>query len=94
MKKNKIFRKKNRKIVDENSPNFFAKNKYYILLGLILAVIAIIRIRLLNIPLERDEGEYAYFGQLMLDGIPPFKAAYTMKFPGTHFMYAFFKKKI
>lgn len=90
MKKNKILRKKNRKSVEEKSPNFLVKNKYYILLGLILAIIAIIRIRLLNIPLERDEGEYAYFGQLMLNGIPPFKAAYTMKFPGTHFMYAFF----
>jgi hypothetical protein len=29
------------------------------------------RIRLLGIPLERDEGEYAYAGQLMLQGIAP-----------------------
>ena len=41
-----------------------------------LAIIAFtlvvaIRIRLLGIPLERDEGEYAYAGQLMLLGIPP-----------------------
>ena len=32
---------------------------------------AMVRIRLLDIPLERDEGEYAYTGQLLLQGIPP-----------------------
>ena len=47
-----------------------------------------IRIRLLNLPLERDEGEYAYAGQLMLHGIPPYKLAYNMKFPGTYAAYA------
>jgi len=40
-----------------------------IVLGLVIAI----RIRLLGIPLERDEGEYAYAGQLMLQGIPPYK---------------------
>jgi hypothetical protein len=52
--------------------------------GLTLAI----RIRLLGIPLERDEGEYAYAGQLMLQGIPPYKLAYNMKFPGTYAAYA------
>jgi hypothetical protein len=47
-----------------------------------------IRIRLLGIPLERDEGEYAYAGQLMLQGIPPYKLAYNMKFPGIYAAYA------
>jgi hypothetical protein len=47
-----------------------------------------IRIRLLGIPLERDEGEYAYAGQLLLQGIPPYKLAYSMKFPGTYVAYA------
>src|SRR4029077_4331379 len=41
-----------------------------------------------GIPLERDEGEYAYAGQLMLQGIPPYKLAYNMKFPGTYIAYA------
>jgi hypothetical protein len=58
-----------------------------------LAIIAFtlvvaIRIRLLGIPLERDEGEYAYAGQLILQGIPPYKLAYNMKFPGTYAAYA------
>ena len=52
-----------------------------------LTVVAI-RIRLLGVPLERDEGEYAYTGQLMLQGIPPYKLAYSMKFPGTAAAYA------
>jgi 4-amino-4-deoxy-L-arabinose transferase-like glycosyltransferase len=55
-----------------------------IVFGLVLAI----RIRLLGIPLERDEGEYAYAGQLMLQGIPPYKLAYNMKFPGTYAAYA------
>jgi 4-amino-4-deoxy-L-arabinose transferase-like glycosyltransferase len=55
-----------------------------IVFGLVLAI----RIRLLRIPLERDEGEYAYAGQLMLQGIPPYKLACNMKFPGTYAAYA------
>jgi hypothetical protein len=55
-----------------------------IVLGLVIAI----RIRLVGIPLERDEGEYAYAGQLMLQGIPPYKLAYNMKFPGTYAAYA------
>lgn len=54
----------------------------------VLAVTAAIRIRLLDIPLDRDEGEYAYIGQLLLEGVPPFASAYTMKMPGIHAVYA------
>ena len=46
------------------------------------------RLRLLSFPLERDEGEYAYAGQLMLQGIPPYELAFNMKFPGTYLAYA------
>ncbi|OPY62394.1 MAG: hypothetical protein A4E57_03995 [Syntrophorhabdaceae bacterium PtaU1.Bin034] len=53
-----------------------------------LLFVVIVRTRLLGFPLERDEGEYAYLGQLILHGIPPFDIAYNMKFPGTYFMYA------
>jgi hypothetical protein len=54
----------------------------------IFSLTTAIRIRLLGIPLERDEGEYAYAGQLLLQGIPPYKLAYSMKFPGTYVAYA------
>jgi 4-amino-4-deoxy-L-arabinose transferase-like glycosyltransferase len=61
---------------------------WWILLTIALVLIAVIRIRLLSFPLERDEGEYAYAGQLMLQGIPPYQLAYNMKFPGTYAAYA------
>src|SRR5208282_6819705 len=54
----------------------------------VLVVVAAVRLRLLNFPLERDEGEYAYSGQLLLQGIPPYQLAYNMKFPGTYAAYA------
>ncbi len=54
----------------------------------VLVAVAAVRLRLADIPLERDEGEYAYTGQLMLQGIPPYELAYSMKFPGTAAMYA------
>jgi hypothetical protein len=46
------------------------------------------RLRLLGIPLERDEGEYGYAGQQMLAGIPPFVSIYHVKFPGIYAVYA------
>jgi 4-amino-4-deoxy-L-arabinose transferase-like glycosyltransferase len=49
---------------------------------------AAIRWRLVDIPLERDEGEYAYVAQLLLDGVPPFAQAYNMKMPGIYAAYA------
>jgi len=54
----------------------------------ILMFVAAIRFRLREMPLERDEGEFAYAGQLFLHGVPPGKLAYTMKLPGTHAAYA------
>ena len=54
----------------------------------VLVVVAAARLRLLNFPLERDEGEYAYAGQLMLQGIPPYQLAYNMKLPGVYAAYA------
>ena len=61
---------------------------WWVLAVVIFSLTAAIRVRLLGIPLERDEGEYAYAGQLLLQGIPPYKLAYSMKFPGTYFVYA------
>ena len=54
----------------------------------ILLCTALIRVRLAPTPLERDEGEYAYAGQLMLQGIPPYSLASNMKLPGTYAMHA------
>ncbi|MGC2062775.1 MAG: glycosyltransferase family 39 protein [Thermodesulfovibrionales bacterium] len=60
----------------------------WLFLIVIILFVIFVRIRLLEFPLERDEGEYAYMGQLILQGIPPYSEAYNMKFPGTYLMYA------
>jgi 4-amino-4-deoxy-L-arabinose transferase-like glycosyltransferase len=57
------------------------------LLAVLLAV-GLIRARLLDAPLERDEGEYAVMGQLLLQGEAPFQSAWNMKLPGTAMAYA------
>jgi len=57
-------------------------------LFLLIAAFAMLRLRLLDLPLERDEGEYAYAGQLILHGIPPYKILYNMKWPGTYAAFA------
>lgn len=61
---------------------------YYLLVAVVILSFALIRFRLRDMPLERDEGEYAYAGQLLLQGIPPYQLAYNMKFPGTYVAYA------
>ncbi len=57
-------------------------------LAAVMLFVCFVRYRLLNIPLERDEGEYALMGQMILKGIPPYEMAYNMKLPGTYYMYA------
>ncbi len=60
----------------------------YVLLAVILVLVTLVRLRVADVPLERDEGEYAYAAQLILQGIPPYELAYNMKFPGTYYAYA------
>lgn len=57
------------------------------IIGVIIAAV-VIRGRLLSVPFERDEGEYAYIAQQMLKGIPPYISAYSMKLPGIYVVYA------
>lgn len=59
-----------------------------LLTGLVLAFA--IRIRLSDVPLERDEGEYGYAGQLVLQGVPPYVEMNNMKLPGVYYAYALF----
>jgi len=64
------------------------RNSCFALLLLAILLTALVRYRLRTMPLERDEGEYAYAGQLILHGIPPYQHAYSMKLPGTAATYA------
>lgn len=62
----------------------------HVTLGLIIVGYALVRLRVAALPLERDEGEFAYGGQLILRLEPLYRFAHTMKWPGTHAMYALF----
>jgi hypothetical protein len=57
------------------------------LLAVLLGTAAL-RLRLLDVPLERDEGEFAYMAQLILRGEVPYLAAHNMKLPGVYYAYA------
>ncbi|MGH7302733.1 MAG: ArnT family glycosyltransferase [Candidatus Rokuibacteriota bacterium] len=60
----------------------------WVAVAAVVAAAAVVRLRLLDVPLDRDEGEYAYVGQLLLDGIPPYALAYNLKLPGIYGVYA------
>ncbi|MBF0464985.1 MAG: glycosyltransferase family 39 protein [Nitrospirae bacterium] len=68
------------------------RSELYAWLTLLIALVLIIavRIRFLDFPLERDEGEFAYIAKLILNNLEPYKYAYTMKLPGTALVYALF----
>jgi len=57
-------------------------------MGVVLVTVAAIRLRLLEFPLERDEGEYAYMGRMLLQGVAPYGEAANMKWPGVYLAYA------
>jgi hypothetical protein len=72
----------------EPAPIVIPPYVYYVMIGVVILSFALIRVRLRDMPLERDEGEYAYAGQLILQGIPPYQIAYNLKLPGTYAAYA------
>src|SRR5262249_17236830 len=47
-----------------------------------------VTLRLLAIPLERDEGDFAYGAQRLLDGAAPWAEVYGMRPPGVYAAYA------
>ena len=75
-------------LIPLESPRCGDRLPYYLPLLLVIVFFSLIRWHFRYIPLERDEGEYAYAGQLMLHGIPPYTLIYSMKLPGTFAAYA------
>jgi len=67
---------------------FTSPRLYGSILVVILLLSAVLRYGLLDVPLERDEGEYAYAGQLILNGFLPYQDLYAMKLPGIYAVYA------
>lgn len=65
-----------------------ARRACWLLLALTLACNFAVRWHCLSVPLDRDEGEFAYGGQLMLSGELPYQSLYAMKLPGIYFVYA------
>ena len=59
-----------------------------IFLFITLCLVIFVRLRLLSMPLDRDEGCWAYGGWLLLEGNPPYKYFYELKMPGIYFLYA------
>jgi hypothetical protein len=64
------------------------KYLYWAALAMIIVGTAVIRGRMASMPLERDEGEYAYMAQELLRGVLPYESAYSMKLPGIYAAYA------
>lgn len=70
--------------------NLSQEDKIGLGLLLILTFITVsIRSNFYNIPFERDEGAYSYYGKLLLEGKIPYKDFYEQKFPGLFYFYAF-----
>lgn len=58
------------------------------LLTLTICLIIGVRLRMLDLPLDRDEGDYAYGAQLMLQGLLPYVDFQTMRLPGIYVVYS------
>src|SRR5690349_5993018 len=65
----------------------YASREIFILL-LILALGFMMRLTFLHEPFERDEGVYAYIGQVLLDGGIPYRDVLDIKPLGIYYIYA------
>src|SRR4051812_21185324 len=74
--------------LSSSAPTYFGNWAPLFSLGLILAAITAARYPYLEIPLERDEGEFAYGGRMILAGEPPYVTFHAMKLPGIYLIYA------
>jgi hypothetical protein len=71
------------------NPGINRQNVYLIFVAVFFLIgVVWIRLRLLGLPLERDEGEYAYMAQQLLQGVLPYTESQSMKFPGIYIAYA------
>ena len=70
------------------SKRYSLQNPYFWIFSITFITSLFIRLRHIEMPLERDIGEYAYAGKLILNGSLPYTEVYTMKMPGIHFIFA------
>ena len=64
------------------------RHRSWLLVGLVILCVVMVRVHLRDMPLERDEGEHAYAGQLMLHGELPYQYVHTAELPGTYAAFA------
>jgi Dolichyl-phosphate-mannose-protein mannosyltransferase len=57
-------------------------------LVVIILVEVLIRLQLLGLPFDRDEGAYALYGRMILQGASPYVDFHVMKYPGLFYSYA------
>jgi hypothetical protein len=60
----------------------------FAILLILIFIVYIIRSKFLEIPFERDEGSFSYFGKMILEGKTPYKDFYEHQFPGLFYFYA------
>jgi len=58
------------------------------ILGLVLLLVGVLRVNLINVPYERDEGAYIYSGKMVNEGQLPYRDFYEDKPPGNIYFYA------
>ena len=56
----------------------------------IISAYFLLRLNIVDIPLNRDEGGFAYFGRLLSQGGTLYKDGFDHKPPGIWILYAFF----
>lgn len=61
---------------------------WWFMFAVAMLVVAFVRLRLLGTPLERDEGDYAYHGQMMLDGVSLSDELIRKRFPAIFYLYS------
>src|SRR6516165_5800478 len=64
----------------------------WIVFGAGILFLIIVRLRLLAIPFERDEGGFTYIGKMMLEGKKLYTDLPDNKLPGLYFFYGLFTK--
>jgi len=72
----------------ESSDNTIFRYGSYIIAFFLIGAAFYCRIRLLDVPLERDEGGFAYIGQQLLRGVSPYHSGNMKILPGIHVAYA------
>lgn len=55
-------------------------------------LLVVLRLKLIGIPMERDEGEYAILGKLAMEGLAPYRDFYEMKPPFLFYTYGLLVK--